>query len=399
MIRILGSLSALLLLSLACFSSLRLAWADHLFQTATAPAVERAVQLAPGNARYLARWAALLENSAPLEAALTHNPRDAASWMELGLRAEAGGDLRKAERCLLQAARVDRQYNPRWTLANFYFRRGDLENFWLWAAQAAAISYVDNTALFRLLWKAAPDPEQILSRAIPPQLETSYLRFLLAENHLPALESAARRVAARAGRQDAPLLLAACDRLLDQRQFPSALRLWTLLCERELVPYPAPQPERGAPLTNGDFQTPLLSRGFDWRLDGPGGVSVTRADSPSGLRITFTGSQPEVCDVVSQFVPVLPAKQYRLRFRYRTSHIAPGAGLRWRIFDPAAGADLAQHSPDLASEQEIEQEALFSTPAETRMVRLALRYHRALGTTRLEGSTLLRHASMEFAPR
>jgi hypothetical protein len=318
--------------------------------------------------------------------------------MELGLRAETDGDLPNAERCLLQAARVDRQYTPRWTLANFYFRRGDPENFWPWAREALAISYQDNTALFRLLWKAAPDPEQILSRAIPRQAEAAYLRFLLAENRVLAVEAAARRVADRADREDLPPLMAACERLLEERQFPSALRVWTLLCQRKLVPYPAPEPERGLSLTNPDFQTPLLSRGFDWRLDGPGGVSVTRTESPPALRITFSGGQPEVCDVLSQLLPLLPNQQYRLRFRYRTSHIAPGTGLRWRIFDPATGADLAEHSPHLASDQETEQELLFSTPAETRVVRLALRYHRALGTTRLEGSVFLSRAAVELAP-
>ena len=194
------------------------------------------------------------------------------------------------------------------------------------------------------------------------------------------------------------MLLASCDRLLEARQFPAALRIWTVLCQRKLVPYQAPEPERGLSLTNGDFRTPPLSYGFDWRLHAVEGVSASRSESPPVRRWTFSGRQPESCEILSQYVPLLPGKRYQFRFRYRTSDIAADTGLRWRIFDATTGADLAERSPYLSSEKEIQQEVAFSTPAETRMGRLALMYQRAPGTTRIEGSILLSRASLEFAP-
>ena len=42
---------------------------------------------------------------------------------QAGLAAETRGDAALAEKWLQEAATVDRQYEPRWTLANFYFRQ------------------------------------------------------------------------------------------------------------------------------------------------------------------------------------------------------------------------------------------------------------------------------------
>ena len=407
LMRVLGSVVALLILGLGFVWSLRLGYADHLFHTGTPEGVKRAVELAPGNARHQARWAAILEDSGQdvaaarraLEAALALNPRDSASWMALGLAAERDGELQKAEKCLLEAARVDRQYDPRWTLVNFYFRTSDWENFWLWAREAAAIPYRDSAALFRLCWRATEDPEMILNRAIPEPALARYLSFLLDDAHVEALEAAAQKVAARAGREDLPVLLASCDRLLEAHQFPAALGIWTILCRRQLVPCQPLEPQRGPSLTNGDFRTPALSSGFDWRLHAPEGVSITRSESPPAMRWILSGRQPESCPLLSQYIPLLPDKQYRFRFRYWTSGIAPDTGLRWQIFDAATGAELAGRSSHLSSEKQIEQEVAFSTPVETRVVRLALTYQRASGTTRLEGSIFLSHASLESAAR
>ena len=72
-----------------------------------------------------------------------------------------------AERWLLEAARVDRQFEPRWTLANFYFRQQKMDEFWKWMRAALEVSYGDRDAAFDLCWSAAPDAATILARAIP----------------------------------------------------------------------------------------------------------------------------------------------------------------------------------------------------------------------------------------
>src|SRR5262249_8208626 len=68
-----------------------------------------------------------------LARALALNPRYTAAWIARGLAEETAGDRRGAEASLLRASQVDRTYLPRWTLANFYLRSGDLAQFWVWA--------------------------------------------------------------------------------------------------------------------------------------------------------------------------------------------------------------------------------------------------------------------------
>ena len=406
-IRIPASLIAIAILAYACFWTLRLGYADLLVHTDSPENASRAVELVAGNARYRAHWAAMLDQSgnnpagslSALEAAVACNPRDSSSWVELGLRAEVDKDFVRAERSLLQAARIDRQYDPRWTLVNFYFRQSDVENFWLWARQAAVMLYGDAAPLFRLCWRVTQDPEVILKRAIPddPKILAQYLGFLLDDNHLDAVEPVAQRVAEHAGPGDLPILFTSCDRLLSVRQLPGALRIWNAISRRRLISYPALEPDKGLSLTNGDFRELPLSHGFDWRLHSPEGVSFSQGQSLPLLRVTFSGKQPESCEILSQSVPLLPGQPYRFRFRYRTSGIAPDTGLRWRIFDFATGAELAARSTDMSNEKPTEGDLLFSTPPDTRLARVALTYQRTLGTTRIEGSVLLIHTSLEFA--
>ena len=53
------------------------------------------------------------------------NPRDSSAWMTLGLEAEQAGDVNRAAESLLRAEKVDRQYLPAWTAANFFFRHAN----------------------------------------------------------------------------------------------------------------------------------------------------------------------------------------------------------------------------------------------------------------------------------
>ncbi len=93
-----------------------MAIADYWFQQQTLPATRKAARLEPDSAAYDVRLAAMLQETDPdastqaLQRAVALNPWDSQSWVELGLRDEATGDLAGAERNLLQAVSVDKQY-------------------------------------------------------------------------------------------------------------------------------------------------------------------------------------------------------------------------------------------------------------------------------------------------
>jgi hypothetical protein len=183
--RIAGT-AALAALGIAVWFSIVLARADFYFRGATVESVERAVEIAPRNTEYLALRALQMEYDGADSRALTEkiaalNPYASAPRIRLGLAAEVAGDSAGAERWLLDAARVDHQFEPRWTLANFYFRAGKREEFWRWMRAALEVSYGDRSPAYELCWRVSDDAEEILRLGIPDRHEVvgSYLVFLL----------------------------------------------------------------------------------------------------------------------------------------------------------------------------------------------------------------------------
>jgi hypothetical protein len=148
----------LLFFGSALFLTIRLALAEAQFRVDPNQAGRSLFWLGTAN---LAR-----EGSSPdrVRAAVGVNPRLSSAWISLGLDAEANGNLAEAEADLLQAARVDHLYLPAWTLTNFYFRLGDVENFWLWARRAAALTFDDYRPLLRLADALEASPEQVAVR-------------------------------------------------------------------------------------------------------------------------------------------------------------------------------------------------------------------------------------------
>jgi len=363
-------------LALACYWSARLAYADLLYSRDTLASAQQAVRLDPGNARYLAWLAELEEHDGndpvpTLTRAAALNPRDSAIRIRLGLFAEQRGDFASAERELLAAARLDRQFDPRATLANYYFRRGDDTHFWRSIREAFAVSYGDLTPMFDLCWRMTNQPA-VVRAALGPntRLLDRYLSFLLAQNRLDAAVPIARELAAAARQQDLRLLLAACDRTFD-------LATWNALCGR-LLPYAPLDPAGGVSLTNPSFNFDPVLHGFDWRIPASPEISVARADSPHALRIALSGRQPESCELVYQYLPLVPHRRYR--FRFQTDARDPG--LFWQILDtrsPIARPDFVFESSDAS------------------LARLALIYRRPTGSVRLEGSITLRDLALGFA--
>jgi hypothetical protein len=319
-----------------------------------------------------------------LERAAELNPRDSAVRIRLGLVAEQRGDFARAERDLLEAARIDRQFDPRAALANFYFRRNAAGPFWRWARESFAMGYGDLAPLYQLCWRLTDDPATVRA-ALPNDhvILGSYLGFLLAEDRLDAAAHVGREFASQGTAADRDLLLATVDRLLDQRN-ASALAIWNSLCGRLLECTPL-DPDRGVSLTNPAFRVQLVQRGFDWRVSRDSEITAARETSPPSLRISLSGHQPESCELLSQMVPLAANRRYRLRAHYRTAGLNAESGLRWRI--------LSAELPLRASGDWTSADLFFTSNAAT-IARLALVYQRPTGSTRAEGSIALREIEL-----
>jgi hypothetical protein len=368
--------AALAALGVAVWFSIVLARADFYFRGGK---VQRATEIAPRNTEYLAQRALQLEYDGGDARALREkiaalNPLSSAPRIRLGLAAEISGDSASAEKWLLDAARVDHQFEPRWTLANFYFRAGNQTEFWKWIRAALEVSYGDRTPAYELCWRVSADAREILRLGIPDRHEVvgSFLVYLLGkkptESRLPpqlaapqdAIPDVARRVAAYRDASDLGLLLGACDELIlagDAR----ALEVWGLT-------------GRTAPsgIFNGDFDSLPLNHGFDWRVaEAPG---VTQVNN----RIVLSGRQAESVSLLRQ---VLHFGAGRLHWEARMQGIKSPSGIEWRV--------AGQHAPLSPSEDWAAGEMTIN--ARDRFPLLELVYQRPVGESRAEGNVELRH--------
>lgn len=367
----------------------------------TVRGTEKAISLEPHNAEYLARLAWLVadsdsdQNQRALRGAVALNPWDSRSWIELGLKAAAEGDDTAAEQYLLRAADQDHEFLPRWTLGNFYFRRKEEAKFWRWMKQAAAMAYGDPRPMFRLCGRVDQNGRLLERLDIrSPELRAGYLLYLLGEQRVDLLGPAVEAVLAQNRAEDVPLLLTASERFLEAGRVDEAARLWNRLADSRRVAFRTPEGRGEQLIANAGFAHAPSSRGFDWRLTSVDGLSIAREEEAGGLRVTFSGHEPEECEPLEQFVPVRGKTRYELTCTYRTQGIARGAGIGWVVIDTQGGAVLEQ-GRFLASEADAEERLGFETPPECKLVRLALRYRRAAGATRAEGFLILRNLKLK----
>jgi len=369
---------------LGVWYSWNLARADHLFRLDTAQSLHEAIRIEPDAWKYYMRLALLdNEHSAQLlETAIKLDSYDAEADTELGLRFEAVGDYSRAEKLLLDAFSIDRTFLPRWSLANFYFRRDNIPAFWIWARKAAEMPSDDMGSLFALCWHVSPDPNEITQKVLNnnPELIRQYLDFLLAKDQPRTSAAIARRLIQSGNPEiDRSYLFSAINKLVAAQDGGDAEEIWSGLIDKHWVAADA-----GAP-NNPNFARDPLPVSFDWALPSYSGLHSWPGQS--GLVTEFTATQPEQCTIAQQALVLAPG-DYRMEFSYRTDGIAPATGLRWQILAANSDTPLAE-SGDLSSETLSRQQVAFSVPPAESLVYLRLFYHRALGTTRISGTVLV----------
>ena len=250
------------------------------------------------------------------------------------------------------------------------------------------MSYGDVSEQFRQCWSLSDDADFILRRAIPdrPAVLRQYLDFLVSQRRLDAAAAVARRVLARADRESAPSLVNYCDRTLAEWRGEDALAIWNGLVERKLAA------ESG--------------HGFDWRIADTPGIHVER--TADGWALRFNGRQPESAEILSRYVPLVSGRRYRIAG-------CPGeSGLRCSLLgadgrDLLSGANFARLDKLKQVPQIVDvraRGACFSLPAgrqpgptNATLGRLVLAYRREPGTTRFEGSIVVKQLAVEAAER
>lgn len=345
----------------ASYWALRLAYADHLYRQNTPASLRRAAELAPFDENYqaaLGNW----------ERAVELNRNFSVGWLELAFRAERDGKIPEAERLLLRAEEVDKQFEPRWALANFYVRQNRTADFWKWIRLAAERSYGDRRGIFSLCDRMAGTSKEVLEKGLPPdaQLISEYVAHLTRRDRLVDAAEAAQRLRDTCTAQQAEALIDLCDRLIQSGDGAQASEVWNVLSGRGLAPV-------RNPLANGELRTAPLGRGFDWKLGWRVGIFVRW--SPGIIRAALNGKQEESTELLSQWVWLPDPGAYQLSCRQRTVGLGEKTGLAWKV----EGA---------ARVEPVEDGVRFrvSKPA---LVRLVFGYGRIPGTMRAEGEIYL----------
>ncbi len=275
------------------------------------------------------------------------NPRSSAVLIDRGLAAETARDFHAAERELLTAAEVDHQYLPAWTLANYYFRRGDREKFWTWAARAASLSYDDPAPLLQLA--DTFDPGHALTRlGHTTRLQRAYLDFLIRaerwEDAMPVAEIMSRDAANFAR------LRVFTTRLIAAHRGADALEIWNRVADRTAHP--------------------PTGEGFDWKLESASHVTAAWYDGD--LEFSLDGHQDDIVTLAERTV-MLDGGEFAVRYRY-----AGGVtGLHWALDSQVSGPLNASPDGRQASQR--------FTPPHRGLARLVLFYRRDPGAVRAEG--------------
>ncbi len=379
--------------------ALILARASYLFHQDTAKSVPAAVGLVPYKAEYLARLAAWQPDQriALLHRAVALNPFDYESWIQLGLISELQDkNTAQAERYYLEAAAVNHMFLPKWTLANFYFRRQKLPEFFRWAKETLAITPYSSDPVFAQMWLLTQQPS-VISAAIPDRARIllQYAWFLSNNSQFTAIPPVVDRLVRVVdgsdphlwGRDD--LLATIEDRLLASADLGGALQVWSRMERGGWLHEGVPSPSR--PVTNGDFTAPFYGHGFDWQIDPVDGAAVDHFLDEKAVRITLSGDQPESCVLLQQYVPIDPVRSYRLQWSAVAGQIERPRGLAWHIHPMGIESHTDQASGDLLGAPSAWD---FRAPARVKLCLLTLEYARPLGVVRARGSVSLRSVSL-----
>jgi tetratricopeptide (TPR) repeat protein len=390
--------AALRLLVIACccwaiWCSWRLARADYLFRQDTEASIHQAIATTPDAWAYYMRLAEFEPTHAQelLNTAVRLNPYDAQADIELGLQYEVQGEFGRAKESFLRAFAVNRTYLPRWSLASYYFRRGNTGAFWNWARRAAEMPSDSTGPLFELCWRVSPDANEITRRIVNnnPKLLRQYLDFLLSKQQASAAAEIAIRIIQHGDRTtDVSRMFSAINQLVADKAGDPAKAIWTALIASHWV-----VADGGAP-NNPNFARDPLPVSFDWTL--PSSPGVQSVPGPSGLETEFSGLEPDQCVIAEQAVVLAPGN-YEMDYSYRTQGIAPKTGLQWQVVTADSQEPLAESS-DLSSENLTWEKMMFSFPRGSSLADLRFSYQRTLGTTPISGSLVISSVHIRSVP-
>lgn len=327
------------------------------------------------------------------------NRHDADLAIQAALAHEAAGGESRAERLLLEAAERSRTWLPRWSLANFYYRRGRPDEVAHWARLALNRGYGDRGPLFRLCRSAGLSHDEILGTVLETrdlagvEAYMAYVRADLGEEAAGALARAAERwFKANGGKEitaaSADELALVSEALVRFGKHDRAFEIWERL--RQLGALGEVRRLDGSALGDAGFTgRTMAAPGFGWAMATEEGVELLAGSPPGMAKIEMRGGQPENFVVLSQRVRLDGEGRWVLRYESAASgDLPPDGHFVWLLANEEDAGESARRelrgSPEWS-----DAEVVWDTEGGFR--RLSLLYRRPLGAARWAGELRLRN--------
>jgi len=374
------ALGALALVSAAAlgWAGARHAVAHSLAQSGDAAVLSRALALDPDHAelhREMGRQALfafeLAQAERSLQAALRHQPHDPQSWLEFAFVCEAQGDLGAARGAILKALELA----PASALVlrgagDFFARQGEWERAWPCFRRAMASDFRVVAPLLEACWKWAPDPDRILTDALPDRSYAyeAYLQFLMNRGEWERAARVWQRSRERGCPASTETALAYVNALVAAQRPAEARNVW-----QAWVP---PSPDSGNLIHNAGFRQRILNGGFDWTHSVLPGVELAYDGNQDGgvaLALRFSGQHNPDYWHLRQVVAVRPSTGYRLEASFKTERITSTSGPRLEVCDGYSGRVLAFSEAATGSTAWQRKVVEFQTPEETELVTVGVR--------------------------
>lgn len=384
----------------SCYSALRCASATLSSNSQSLSVRTRVSLQIPSCAEYQVKLADLrrslglsfIEN---LRDATSSSPANGALWIQLGLAEEQSGHLAKAEAHLLRASELGRDYDTRWTLANYYFRRSDHHRTILWACEALSIPSAPTGPIFSLLANISEQPDCLLGGEATwkRSVRSAYLGWLLSRGDLSLAAPVAAFIVRTPDKNASSVLLTFCDRLLLAGQTVAAANVWNEMSSNRII---SSLPIRSDRLLDSSLMLAASGVGFAWRIPSAAGITTTPLEP--GLQIVLSGEQADRCELLSQMVLVSPGAKHFLHLKFTYSGIWAGTTLHWQVTDPRSGALLSSTAIDVTGSKDQTSSASFETPSNGNLVRVALALRRDLAAPSGQGWVRLEKVWLSESP-
>ncbi len=410
---VLGTAYSLLTIPLA-FTIIQRAYIQGtITQPVPLSAAMRICGLDPANAECAARLAIMAEQYGATsnklwDKALELNPYDSSLLTQAALAYETSADPARAERTYLEAARLSQTWLPRWSLANYYYRRNRPRDVAKWARLALERGHGDRFPLFSLCRSAGFAYPELLRGVLPqghiPSIQ-SFMAFLRSQpgsdEVFDTLTAAGMQLQELASPGPPPnpgvdQLAYAVDHLIRQGEPGRAHRIWQAMASRRLLP-PEFSPG-GSVLTDAGFSgVQMAAPAFAWAMAKAEGVEVLAGAPPGGVKIELSGGQPEGFVVLSQCVRLSGFTTWVLTFESSESGDQPaGKHFRWSLEDLVSHKELAPVAVQDAGGGQWEKSRLvWEVSPSTAFYRLRLNCQRPLGSSRMTGELRIRSLRLD----